>query len=59
MPKNRAAVFVLCDCLFLFLTSAAIVYFLYGSSDVPGGADWSTHLSKIRFIVENFPLLPR
>jgi len=44
--------------VFLLVCSIVIVSFLY-VGDVPGGSDWSTHMSKIRFIVDNLPSFPR
>ena len=48
----------LLDCSLLVVLSVAIVCFLY-TGDVPGGSDWATHLSKIRFIIDNLPSFPR
>jgi hypothetical protein len=55
---NKNNVYDLLACVFLAVLSAAIVFFLY-VGNVPGGSDWSTHLSKIRFIVDNLPAFPR
>ncbi|MCW4020972.1 MAG: 6-pyruvoyl-tetrahydropterin synthase-related protein [Candidatus Bathyarchaeota archaeon] len=55
---RRRLVFNLLDCSLLFALAAMIVYFLY-SGDVPGGSDWATHMSRIRFIEDNLPSFPR
>ncbi|RJS76788.1 hypothetical protein CW712_00875, partial [Candidatus Bathyarchaeota archaeon] len=56
MKKKLAS--SLLDCSLLVVLSVAIVCFLY-TGDVPGGSDWATHLSKIRFIIDNLPSFPR
>ncbi|MBS7614529.1 hypothetical protein KEJ18_02190 [Candidatus Bathyarchaeota archaeon] len=56
MNKNR--IVNILACLLLVATAAAIISFLY-VGNVPGGSDWSTHLSKIRFIADNLPSFPR
>ena len=55
---NKNNIYDLLACTFLVVSSAVIVFFLY-EGNVPGGSDWSTHLSKIRFIVDNLPAFPR
>ena len=56
MSKRSTYFLILVDFLFLCLVSAIIVSFLY-TGDVPGGSDWSTHLSKIKYIIDSFPKL--
>jgi len=55
---SKKILYDLSACIILAILSAAIVFSLY-SGDVPGGYDWSTHLSKIRFIMDNLPTFPR
>jgi len=57
-PLKKDAIYDLLACAFLAVLAATIVLFLY-MGNVPGGSDWSTHLSKIRFIVDNLPSFPR
>ena len=58
LQLNKGIIYDLLACTFLTVLSVTIVFFLY-VGNVPGGADWSTHLSKIRFIVDNLPVFPR
>jgi len=55
---NKKIIYDIAACIFLIILSVMIVYQIY-ERDVPGGSDWSTHLSKIRFIVDNLPNFPR
>jgi uncharacterized membrane protein len=55
---NKRVSFSQLDCLLLILVAGAMVFFLYTGA-VPGGSDWATHMSKIRFIVDNLPSFPR
>jgi len=56
--NKRVSFSRLLDCLLLILAAGAIVFFLYTGA-VPGGSDWATHMSKIRFIVDDLPSFPR
>ena len=55
---NKNHIYDFLACTFLAVSSAVIVFYLY-EGNVPGGSDWSTHMSKIRFIMDNLPAFPR
>ena len=55
---NKKIIYDIAACIFLVILSVIIVCQIY-EGNVPGGSDWSTHLSKIRFIVDNLPNFPR
>lgn len=55
---KKEIIYDLSASIFLAALSAVIVSFLY-IGNVPGGSDWATHLSKIRFIIDNLPMFPR
>ncbi|MEM2129662.1 MAG: 6-pyruvoyl-tetrahydropterin synthase-related protein [Candidatus Bathyarchaeia archaeon] len=55
---RRAILYDLTAYIFLIFLSSIIVFYFY-VGDVPGGSDWPTHLSNIRFIADNLPHIPR